>query len=242
MKAVEVAASDDDIKALRTRVTQCWQDLGTIEPLWSVLTEDRYLSRLGGVNADDFYATGLAEAAGVANKVSEFGGTPAILSCLDYGCGVGRVTKGLAEFFQQVYAADISESHLSKAYQVAAGERVTFVDADSLPPVDVFYCSRVLQHNPPPLALRELRKLLKALRTGGLGIFQIPVQSNRYAFAVEDYLKTISTTSMEMHFTPQPAIYEVIQESGCSVLETLPDDSIGGSCFEVSSLFVVRKR
>src|SRR5262249_3864755 len=103
-------------------------------------------------------------------------------SVLEYGCGVGRVTMPLAEKARQGTAYDFSEPHLALARKRAAALGRTNVQLMQLDnpldvafePCDLFYSRIVLQHNPPPLIGYLLRTLIRALRPGGVGVFQLP--------------------------------------------------------------------
>ena len=102
--------------------------------------------------------------------------------CIEFGCGVGRVSVPLASLFKRVHALDISKTHLAMAERRAseAGvNNVEFILVDreilgSLPSADSVYSRLVLQHNPPPIIALLLQCLLKTLKVGEIAIIQIP--------------------------------------------------------------------
>jgi trans-aconitate methyltransferase len=78
---------------------------------------------------------------------------------LDYGCGVGRLTRPLSERFQQVIGVDISSAMLEEARRnLADRPNVSYelASSQSNRPVDFVLSKIVFQHIPPRAALRTL--------------------------------------------------------------------------------------
>jgi ubiquinone/menaquinone biosynthesis C-methylase UbiE len=77
-------------------------------------------------------------------------------AALDFGCGVGRLTRALAKDFRRCYGVDISESMIAKARELnqslpgcefvlnTQGDLALFPDNH----FDMIYTCRVLQHLP----------------------------------------------------------------------------------------------
>jgi hypothetical protein len=100
----------------------------------------------------------------------------------------------------------------------------------------------VLQHNPPPLIAHILRKLLDALRPGGVAFFQLPTYSRGYRFEVAKYLRSKARAdSVEMHVLPQAEVFSIVASHSCEMLEVLPDSCVGDPDW-ISNTFLVRKR
>src|ERR1700679_2275475 len=98
------------------KVQESWESLGRSEPFWSVLTgeqfkSDKITSHAQGV----FYDSGAAEIDIVRGLLKRADLALPAGKCLDYGCGVGRVTIHLARLFDSVLGADISRPHLKIA-------------------------------------------------------------------------------------------------------------------------------
>jgi SAM-dependent methyltransferase len=116
--------------------------------------------------------------------------------CLEFGCGVGRVTAQLAATFSDVLALDISRPHLRLAQGHLAGlghTNVGFlqVTPEDLHPgtgYDLWFSRLVLQHNPPPVTLEILNRMFAGLGPGGVAIFHVPTYHNGYYFKITDYL------------------------------------------------------
>lgn len=116
-----------DYKATSSQLAECiakikaaWSHLGITRPHHSVLTDQKFLPSNLEENLDTFFASGETEAARI-EKILARNGLASLESkcCVEYGCGVGRVTMGLARRFGEVHAYDISPPHLSLAEQRA---------------------------------------------------------------------------------------------------------------------------
>jgi SAM-dependent methyltransferase len=171
--------------------------------------------------------------------------------CAEYGCGVGRATHCLARRFRRVIAFDISEPHIraAKDWLAKSGiDNVEFVhvrDRESLARLkdfDIFYSEIVLQHNPPPIALDILRSAFSAVPSGGVCFFQIPTYSTDYRFTLEIFWRDVAVRKqMEMHFVPQPAIFDLAHASGLVPLEVQPDLLTGDRWNWISNTFLLKR-
>ena len=160
-----------------------WEDLGRMDPLWAVLSvEER---RYGRWNPDDFFRTGEVEIAAAMARAQTLRPRFGRQRALDFGCGVGRLTRALASRFDEVVGVDISSSMLENARQLNQNQpRCQFVqintgDLRDLPDAhfDYVYSYRVLQHQPTPEATeRYLREFVRVTRPGGLIMIQIPAR------------------------------------------------------------------
>jgi SAM-dependent methyltransferase len=102
---------------------------------------------------------------------------------LEIGCGVGRITRVLADRAGEVIALDVSDEMLARAREQLGpdSERVQWVlgDGSSLRPisngsVDVSISIVVFQHFPSPdVAFGYVRELGRVLRSGGWAALQI---------------------------------------------------------------------
>lgn len=249
---VQLTAPTDKLLALFSKVSDQWHHLGETEPHWSVLTNESYFQEHFHMNREAFYASGETEAkmfdATLARaRVSRLN----FDRCLEFGCGVGRVTGALAARFPHVVGVDISAAHLRVAQDYLTSHGISNVDCRHLESIedvatlgcfDVLYSRIVLQHNPPPVMQRLLIDLLGQLNIGGLAFIQIPTYKAGYRFFLEEYLKVENATDMEMHFFPQSTLLELIAEQGCKVLEIREDDAIGVSLTTVSNTLLLQKK
>ncbi len=159
-----------------------WDAFGRRDPLWAILTLPG--KQGGGWSREEFLATGRAEAARVAALLDRLGLPSRRRRALDFGCGVGRVTQGLADHFDEVDGVDVAGSMVEIArswnahgdrcryHVLATGDLAPFGDAT----FDLAYSSYVLQHVPPPLAWGYVGELVRVLSPGGLALFQLPAE------------------------------------------------------------------
>jgi SAM-dependent methyltransferase len=155
-----------------------WNALGAADPLWAVLSAEH--GRDGGWDEAQFFATGERDAAWLRAVVERAGGSFGGRA-LDFGCGVGRLSRGLATHAEHVVGVDVAASMIARA---RAGnpcpERISYLHnvATGLPfadgEFDLAVSLIVLQHLPPPLTLRYLLELARVLRPGGTLAVQLP--------------------------------------------------------------------
>ena len=173
-------------------------------------------------------------------------------TCLELGCGVGRITAWLARRCGHVMATDISASHLALARDASrrAGRRnvefhrlARIETIDALPAFDLFFSVIVLQHNPPPVIRAILDACSRGSRRAASRISRcrriVPATSS----AFDAYLRDeVGKGEMEMHVLPQSAILRAASEHGLELLEVIEDPYTGMRAGEVSNTFLFRKR
>lgn len=249
---IEHIVSETDLEALFRHIQDTWQHLGETEPHWSVLTHQQFMQSNFQNTKGIFYDSGRMNVGQLLRTLERCGIEPGLFKlCLEYGCGVGRVTRWLAEKFDRVFAYDISESHLHAAQNYLAAEGIQNVtlshiklvrDIDKLPKVDLVYSVIVLQHNPPPIIEMIIRELIRSLNSGGVAYFQVPTYRLGYRFSLKEYLGDEATRQdMEMHILPQNRIFEIVKQENCKVIEVVEDAWTGSMYKAVSNSFLVRK-
>jgi len=91
-----------------------WEGLAQQDPLWAICTDPAKQNKQW--SSEEFFATGKNEVVVVLRCVAGLGvsidgKTPA----LDFGCGVGRLTRALAEHFAECWGVDISPTMIALA-------------------------------------------------------------------------------------------------------------------------------
>jgi SAM-dependent methyltransferase len=248
---VEVEVSDDILDVMFSRVQREWVGLGEKEPYWSVLTQPEYTLQEFEQHRDQFFKTGNGLAYIFLSALRRNGVNPNLIeTCLEVGCGVGRVTAHLAKNFNRVIACDVSKPHLDLAQDYLSKADINNVTLSQwkdlrslhhLPKVDAIFSVITLQHNPPPVSAWILKILLNALRSGGVAYFQIATYRSGYLFEVERYLNLPPQDNFEMHFLPQKDIFKLISQANCSVLEVREDPLVGSEEVMLSNTFLVQK-
>jgi SAM-dependent methyltransferase len=251
---VQTSYTPDESRRLWHHIASVWSGFGETDPFYSVLTDDRW--RMEKMSDEDalsaFYETGQLDARRMEIWLARSFITPrpdAVVA--ELGCGVGRITRFLARRFGRVIAADISQPHLDAAKRRLDGEGLTNVDfrllrdagdLGAFSDVDIFFSIIVLQHNPPPIMLDILASAFAGLRSGGIAFFQIPTYSKEYSFSTESYFASLAQeNTMEMHFLPQRAIFELARRHNLVALEVQPDWCIGHPEMWISNTFLFRK-
>ena len=160
-----------------------WQSWGKTDPLWSVASWSG--KQRGGPSpwtAEEFLALGAADFKDVRRHWEHFGlerGT-----CVEIGCGAGRMTAQLAATFANVVALDVSDDQIKLAKELlgARADNVTFVQvSDATIPLSdgssaAMFSSHVFQHFPGFVEVaRYLQETFRVLRSGGTVCFHIPV-------------------------------------------------------------------
>jgi 2-polyprenyl-3-methyl-5-hydroxy-6-metoxy-1,4-benzoquinol methylase len=233
---IDVDVSEAQQAALFECVRRQWRTLGEQEPFWSVSTHEEYrAANLNAASIERFYASGVEHAALIGRFCERTGAALPRRTCLELGCGVGRMTKHLAAQFEKVIAVDISEGNLRECRAMAARaglSNIDFVllrspgDIAAIKPFDVFVSVITLQHNQPPVQKHMLEEVLGNLAPGGVFLFQTQTYYRDYSFSIEDYLRAPPDT-MEMHSLPMHEILRLIDRRDCQALEVLEDDWTG---------------
>lgn len=233
---IQYDVNPDVMERLVHRISEQWTRLGEQDPHWSVLTDDRF--RADKINAESlaaFNESGRHYASIIAHFEQRTGSPASKGVCLELGCGVGRITRHLAETFESVLALDISPGNLAlcRAYLAEAGltnvqarQIVTLSDFETLPEVDFFYSMIVLQHNSPPIQKAILDVILSKVRPGGGALFQIPTDLIDYEFDAERYLAS-NDEIMEIHALPRQVIFELLDKHGLKIRDVAADGFIG---------------
>ena len=155
-----------------------WDDLALVDPFWAVLAADG--KRGGGWELSEFLSTGEADVEQILATAAQLGRPSRRERTLDFGCGVGRLTRALARGFDEAVGIDVSERMLEHARRLNADTpNVTFINAGHPPAgrFDLVVANLVLQHLPSrALARVYIRRLIEAARPDGLVVFQLPTQ------------------------------------------------------------------
>ena len=231
------------MKLLFTR--RHWNKLAKIDPLWAVLTAPEKKNNRWSI--DEFFADGLSTVAAAIKEITAQYPALRLGSALDFGCGVGRLTQGLAHHFEHVTGVDISEEMLVHARRFNGhGKRVAYVHNPrsdlhlfATGQFDLVYSLITLQHMEPQYAKAYIAEFVRITAKGGVIFFQVP--SQRLAEIPENTLLThwpptffkrlrrrikrrvnvwlASSPVMEMHAIPVGEVRSILQKNGAEVLQ-----------------------
>jgi len=101
-------------------------------------------------------------------------------SCLEIGCGAGRISRALMQCFGAVYGVDISPDMLALAKSNVTGPTFLLSDGRSLPvpnnSVPAVFSSQVFQHfDNREIALDYFREVYRVLRADGTCMIHLPI-------------------------------------------------------------------
>jgi tRNA/tmRNA/rRNA uracil-C5-methylase (TrmA/RlmC/RlmD family) len=98
------------------RQAQDWNELARLDPYWAILTAAG--KRYGGWDSDEFFAIGAVEVAAMMERFERLGRPQQRERALDFGCGVGRITRALAQHFEEAVGVDISKDMVRRAQEL----------------------------------------------------------------------------------------------------------------------------
>jgi SAM-dependent methyltransferase len=161
-----------------SRHKQDWEELARVDPCWAIVSDPA--RRFGNWDGDEFFRSGELQFAEVM-RVADRLGYPAERSrVLDFGCGIGRVTRAMAPYFEKCYGLDISDNMVTQARELnrawprcefqSGGDLGTFPDDH----FDMVYCHTVLQHFPARVLIEaKISEFVRVLKPRGLIVFQL---------------------------------------------------------------------
>ncbi len=164
-----------------SKLADTWNKLGERDAMWAIYSDDP--SKLGGRwKPDEFFETGRNEIASVVAALGTLGKRPKFRKVLDFGCGVGRLSRALSAVSERVVAVDIAPSMIAQGRSMHGDfpniEWVLNQQADlrAFPDgaFDVVYTNIVLQHMPPQMARRYIAEFFRIVEPSGWVIFQLP--------------------------------------------------------------------
>lgn len=223
-----------------------WEKLARHDPYWAVLTDPA--KKGNRWDLAEFFATGrktvVLDIAAISAVVPELPRG----RVLDFGCGVGRLSQGLAAHFEQVDGVDIAEPMIELAREHNQfKERVTYhlnPKGDlSLFPDDHFqliYSVISLQHIPSVLIPGYLEEFARVCRPGGLIFFQLPSQAQPTQFRfswypptlwmrVKRYILTKTTirAEMTMNSLKKERVLAILAQNNVKSLQIAPYHAAG---------------
>jgi SAM-dependent methyltransferase len=156
-----------------------WDVLGKEDPFWAIITwQDKRGNRW---DPAEFFASGREEIAEVMEYLAGLKLESPRRRALDFGCGVGRLTRALASYFAKVTGIDIAPSMIARAQALNVEERCEFILNDRADlsifgdsTFDFVYSNLVLQHMRPEYSTAYIREFCRVLVPGGVAIFQLP--------------------------------------------------------------------
>jgi SAM-dependent methyltransferase len=242
------------------RHAQEWDDLAASDALWAILSSPD--KQHGGWDVEEFFATGRIEMERVIARAAALGYPAEHRLALDFGCGVGRVTRAMTESFDRAIGIDVSSVMIDGAQRLNDGipglefihnERPDLAVIDDVS-VDLVYSYIVLQHLPSDEMIQGyVREFVRIVRPGGLVAFQLPdtiplrnrLQPRPRAYALlrragvpsETLRHKLGLHPIRMRAMSEPAVKVLLEQAGATILASDPstdDDGISNRMYWVT--------
>jgi ubiquinone/menaquinone biosynthesis C-methylase UbiE len=157
-----------------------WKKWGKEDPFWSVANwANKQRDGSAPWTSEEFYAVGASDWQDFSRQWDQYGFDRR--SCLEIGCGTGRITKHLTSTFDRVLAVDVSEDMIELA-RLAVDSDVEFslIDGLNLPwndrSVHSIFSTHVVQHvDNVEIGYRYFREFYRVLDYGGSIMIHLPV-------------------------------------------------------------------
>ncbi|HLZ00307.1 MAG TPA: class I SAM-dependent methyltransferase [Candidatus Angelobacter sp.] len=208
-----------------------WEGLARMDPLWAICVDPK--RRGNQWNREDLLTAGRTEIRRVMEYLRSLGLVPdAGGAVLDFGCGAGRLTRALADYFGECWGVDISPAMIALAKEFNQDRAACHFQLNEKDDLSGFtggkfgfiYSSIVLQHIPRIYAERYLCEFIRVLRPGGVLVFQIPEREIasiitklkhriglRGVFSRLPGMKTVAPFHMQMFCFPESEIRELFK-------------------------------
>jgi ubiquinone/menaquinone biosynthesis C-methylase UbiE len=215
-----------------------WEGLARKDPFWAICTDPARKDR--NWQMEELFATGETEIGRVLGCLAHLGvPVDASAPTLDFGCGVGRLTRAMAARFTECWGVDISATMVEIAQRLNANVPRCHFCLNDKPDLTFFaddffgfvYTSIVIQHIPPRYSLRYLLEMIRVLKPGGVLVFQVLDQFRgpalarlRQKLALRRRLRQLHFASdgnclMELHLLRQSRIRQMLSRCAASIID-----------------------
>lgn len=230
-----------------------WEKYAKKNPMWSILT---YAPKTGWTKKA-FFKTGEEEIKLMLKLLKDNNLSVKFKTALDFGCGIGRVSRALGEYFEKVVGIDISAKMIDEANRLNKNRNITYLknDSDNLGQfkknsIDLIYSNIVLQHINPEYSKKYIKEFLRIIKNDGLVVFQIPHRANFLGFFKKIFQKIIyhlnktvffkrDALVMEMNCISQEEIKHFVESNSARIL-LIHKDNMAGRYYESYTYFVTK--
>jgi SAM-dependent methyltransferase len=222
-----------------------WEGFAQTDPLWSICTDPQ--KRGNKWDEEEFFETGRKEIDKVLSYVQSLGlHLDLTAPALDFGCGVGRLTRALTQHFTECWGVDISPTMIELAKDFHKRNPRCHFCINQTANLQKFsdayfgfvYTSIVLQHIARRYAESYIKELIRVLKPGGIFIFQIVdrypcgiMRALRARARVRSRLKALlkrdeTSFHMEMHSIKEELIRELLSGGNVQIADVRLTNSL----------------
>jgi SAM-dependent methyltransferase len=227
-----------------------WEELAEFNPEWAVLSEPG--ARFGGWDLGEFFRLGAEQIEATMGAGAEFGLPVRHGSVLDFGCGVGRLSRDLSRRFDRYVGVDISEGMVGRARELNGDFPNCTFEVNGRPDLSRFDDAQfdavvsfiVLQHLPDRDLIRTyISEFARVLAPGGLIAFQLPSEMpliyrvlwRKRLYRVVRALGVsverahrLGLDNMSMQALPVEDVRRTLEEAGCEVVRVNSEQAMHG--------------
>jgi SAM-dependent methyltransferase len=239
-----------------------WDEIGRLDGRWAILSDPG--KRGGGWETAEFFETGRLEIDEVLKRGAELGLPHAHETALDFGCGMGRLTRAMAGTFRRALGVDISPVMVREAQELnrdVPGCSFEIIGDDGLDQFqdqtfDFIYSRLVLQHIADGRkAEAAVRGLAGLVAVGGLLVFQVPeklsfrrrlqIRPRLYTVlrglrvAPEFLYRRIGLHPIRMHGIAEASVVQLVTDGGATIIDVMRTGT-GPSSIEDRTYWVTR--
>lgn len=163
-------------------MSKLWEHYGANDPYYGVLsTPEFHADRMNEDAKRKFFDSGVRDVDNYIELAQSTFGPLTFDTALDYGCGVGRLSRRLSERFAHVISVDISEAMIDNARKNIPSRNVRFENAARMTTAHAnFILSQmVFQHIPTQDGLRIIPALIN--RLNGTAVIEMPIRDKASA-------------------------------------------------------------
>lgn len=215
--------------------SQVYEDFGRTEPFYAVLSGNRY--KRSSLDVEEFYEHGREAIHSLMQRIDDRQLEVGRQRALDFGCGTGRLTYALADYFEEVTGVDVSSTMVATAEENRRKPNCRFL-VNKQPDLQLFpdnHFSFVLsditiQHIPPPASENYLCEFVRLLKPGGLAVFSVPDGPlyrqgglmdrwhRYYRGSLRPWLKRLrGKYPVHIHSIPRSRVQQLMTQNGANV-------------------------
>ena len=238
---------------------QHWDRFGKDDPMWAIIT--RPGTKGNKWNEEEFFQTGRnrinKEIRQLTKRYPDF----KLERALDFGCGIGRLTQGLAGHFDEVHGIDIAPSMIELANKMNKHQKKCTYHLNPKNDLSLFpnnhfnlvFSIITLQHMRPQYAKHYLAEFIRVLKPGGMLTFQIPSKPDEKTRKRKTWIKKTKSKVhkllnpgeyakdpiMEMYWIPIEETIRFLRENGV-VIDRIQKDNAAGNNWESYTYYAIK--